>query len=122
MIRSLPIPKTITLFLRVNNPDFGQMHLVKQHDEKAGLVLNDNLENSDINDPSNPVHNELIELVCTGLFERPPGSPTNIFRNLPKGSLVGVTINPITRVIFEIWLPDEKSLQRGCPGKPIWGF
>lgn len=116
------LPKTITLFVRVNNPDFGQMHLKKEQDAAGRTVFTDNVQNSDINDPNNPVHMELLERLCTGWFDLPTGSPKTLLSKLPKGALLGVTINPVTRVIFEIWQPHGTSLKVGCPGKPIWGF
>jgi hypothetical protein len=85
------------------------------------LVFKDNIQNPDINNPESPVHMELIERLCTGWFDLPPGSPKTLLKKLPKGTLLGVTINPVTRVIFEIWQPHEISQKVGCPGKPIWG-
>lgn len=116
------LPHTIRLFVRVNNPEFGQMHLLKEQDAAGRLVFKDNIQNPDINNPESPVHIELIERLCTGWFDLPPGSPKTLLKKLPKGTLLGVTINPVTRVIFEIWQPHEISQKVGCPGKPIWGF
>lgn len=95
------------------------MHLAKTRTDGDRLVLNDNEGNPDLNDPNNPLHNALVGMLCTGGFDRPPGSPEGLLHRLAKGTLLGVTINPVTRVIFEIWLPHPSSLQRGCPGKPI---